>query len=142
MILSQPLSPDYTEFHGFQRAFCSLAVVTDRVAGPSFFHAGAPKMSQGNWRWCKKCQMLHYAGGALGPCPKEGLHSVADSGEYFLILNNPGYPGQAGWKWCQTCKGLSYTPLAAGECAEDVAHDNTGSSNYKLVMTHEGAVGQ
>jgi hypothetical protein len=99
-------------------------------------------MSQGNWRWCSKCQMLHYAGGALGPCPQGGSHTMEGSGEYFLVVNNPNYPGQSGWRWCQRCKGLFFSGISNGECDGNQPHDSTGSGSYRVAMNSISLPGQ
>jgi hypothetical protein len=45
-----------------------------------------PGWGQLKWRWCHKCQGLHFIGnGTVGPCPADGgSHSVLDSGNYAL----------------------------------------------------------
>jgi hypothetical protein len=43
--------------------------------------------TQGNWRWCDKCQGLWFAGNApsMGACPAGGGHTHSGSGDYILI---------------------------------------------------------
>ncbi len=45
-----------------------------------------PDDSQDNWRWCKKCQVLAYAGNpsAVGACSAGGVHDHTGSGDYVL----------------------------------------------------------
>jgi CubicO group peptidase (beta-lactamase class C family) len=47
---------------------------------------GLPPDSQNNWRWCKKCQVLAYAGNpsSVGPCSAGGVHDHAGSNDYVL----------------------------------------------------------
>jgi hypothetical protein len=40
---------------------------------------------QDNWRWCKKCQGLAFAGASPSRCPVEGEHDHTGSGNYTLI---------------------------------------------------------
>jgi len=45
----------------------------------------APAGSQSEWRWCNKCQVLCYAGGAsTGPCTMGCIHDHSGSGNYVL----------------------------------------------------------
>ncbi len=47
-----------------------------------------PVSAQKNWRWCKKCQGLTFAGNpSLGSCPAGGNHDHGGSGNYSLQLN-------------------------------------------------------
>jgi hypothetical protein len=42
---------------------------------------------QENWRWCKKCEGLFYAGHATkGVCPAGGTHMPEGSGNYRLLF--------------------------------------------------------
>jgi CubicO group peptidase (beta-lactamase class C family) len=43
-----------------------------------------PDDSQNNWRWCKKCQVLAYAGIASTACSAGGVHDYSGSGNYLL----------------------------------------------------------
>jgi hypothetical protein len=45
---------------------------------------------QGNWRWCRQCQGLWFAGNRTGGvCPVLGAagHNLAGSGVYYLDVN-------------------------------------------------------
>lgn len=45
-----------------------------------------PKATQADWRWCKKCEGLFFAGHATsGVCPAGGAHTQEGSGKYELI---------------------------------------------------------
>jgi hypothetical protein len=45
-----------------------------------------PKATQADWRWCKKCEGLFFAGHASkGVCPAGGEHTLDGSGKYQVI---------------------------------------------------------
>jgi hypothetical protein len=47
---------------------------------------------QHNWRFCRKCQGLFFAGHSKGVCPAGGSHDDAGSGDYVLNQNpRPGH---------------------------------------------------
>src|SRR6266480_1354035 len=101
-------------------------------------------MIQDNWRWCKKCQVLAFAGSAtLGPCPAGGEHNHSGSGDYALVLNDPAVPGQDNWRWCSKCQALSFAGNPSlGKCKAGGVHNHTGSGNYVLWREPDGTVGQ
>jgi hypothetical protein len=39
---------------------------------------------QHNWRYCRKCQGLYFAGHNAGACPAGGSHDPSASGDYAL----------------------------------------------------------
>jgi CubicO group peptidase (beta-lactamase class C family) len=43
-----------------------------------------PDDSQENWRWCKKCQVLAFAGSPSTACAAGGIHDYSASGNYVL----------------------------------------------------------
>src|SRR4051794_10013695 len=62
---------------------------------------------QHEWRWCNKCESLYFGGHHdsnafhhWGVCPAGGEHDGSESGDYFLVQNTSGYPGQHLWRWC------------------------------------------
>ena len=91
---------------------------------------------QRNWRKCRKCQGLGYAG--LGPtvrrsCPQGSLHDFSGSASYSLPLNLPDYPGQHGWRRCKKCQGLAFQlPHHQGECPGGGEHDLSDGGDYAL----------
>jgi hypothetical protein len=89
---------------------------------------------QGNWKWCRKCQVLCFAGGAqLGACQAGGDHDHSGSGNYVLVQNEPSAPGQSNWKWCNKCQELCFAGTShIGTCPAGGAHDHTGSGNYVI----------
>jgi hypothetical protein len=42
--------------------------------------------TQGDWRWCNKCQGLFFAGHGPGVCPQGGGHDKTGSGDYKLLI--------------------------------------------------------
>jgi hypothetical protein len=47
----------------------------------------APAGSQAEWRWCNKCQVLCFSGGAsAGTCAAGSIHDHSGSGNYVLLL--------------------------------------------------------
>ncbi len=94
---------------------------------------------QSNWRWCRKCQGVTFAGSAtLGACAGGGQHDHTGSWNYHLAATVPG--GQRNWRWCRKCQGLtSVKPRLPGAradlgpCPAGGQHDHTGSGEYMLV---------
>ena len=85
------------------------------------------------WKWCKKCQVLAFAGHpSAGPCPAGGVHDHGASGNYHLAREMPSFPGQHQWRWCKKCEGLAYGPGVASVCAAGGAHDLSASGDYGL----------
>jgi hypothetical protein len=41
-------------------------------------------VGQNNWKWCRKCQVLAFAGGDGGHCPAGGPHDFSASADYTL----------------------------------------------------------
>jgi hypothetical protein len=65
--------------------------------------------AQNNWRWCKKCQSLWFAGSAgAGACPAGKGHDQSESGNYVLAVEDPTAPGQNNWRWCNKCQALTF----------------------------------
>ena len=101
--------------------------------------------TQINWRWCRKCQGLWYAGWphewatrlTTSNCPAGGFHTYRGSGNYALIIGTPNIDGrQDGWRWCWKCQGLLYGrhhPNETGVCPQRGKHDTTRSGLYSLV---------
>jgi hypothetical protein len=102
---------------------------------------------QRNWRWCKKCQSLFYAGNSNGVCPAgDKGHDGSGSSNYLLNYNEPNATGQHKWRWCKKCQTLYYaggplvtstkkgTTLPAGsslhQCPAGGSHDGSQSGDY------------
>lgn len=105
--------------------------------------------TQANWRWCYKCDGLHYIGGGLGPCPAGGTHSTSGSGAYALAIGGTGPshdtgPGYA-YYWCHKCQGL-FTQIGAGPdygvCPAGGSHDRSGSGEYLVFGRYRAEMGQ
>jgi hypothetical protein len=47
--------------------------------------------AQDNWRWCRKCQGLHWGGQSAGICASGGGHDFAGSGNYTLWWGGSTY---------------------------------------------------
>ncbi|MBI3796747.1 MAG: M36 family metallopeptidase, partial [Deltaproteobacteria bacterium] len=101
-----------------------------------------PAVTQGNWRWCHKCQGLYFAGNPGSHCPAGGAHDLAGSGNYFLVQNAPLYPGQPNWRWCHKCQGLYFAGNPGSHCPTGGAHDLAGSGDYSLINQNPLAPGQ
>lgn len=97
---------------------------------------------QYNWRWCRKCQGVAFAGNAGSVCPAGGTHDHAGSGNYALAHNTPGPIVQANWRWCRKCQGLAFGGNPGSRCPVGGAHDHTGSGNYTLLHNVPGRAGQ
>lgn len=101
---------------------------------------------QNDWRWCRKCGGLFWAGGqsAAGACPAEGAHEKGGSGEYTLTHNMPSAPGQHDWRYCRRCGGLFWAngQAASGTCPAGGQHVRDSSGDYALVADSSGGSGQ
>lgn len=112
--------------------------------------------TQGQWRWCRHCECLHFAGHfasrgdaiVTGACPgsPNGHHGVAGSGHYTLVLNDPMARGQTGWQRCRLCEGMFFfgSPPDVSGCLRprDGMHDPSEEESYTLVLDDERAPGQ
>jgi hypothetical protein len=114
------------------------------IAKPELPAQGTSLSVQDNWRWCRKCQGLAFAGSpSPGACPAGGLHDHQGSGDYTLVKNVPGAPGQHNWRWCNKCQGLAFAGnRSLGRCPAGGLHDHRGSGDYTLVINVPGAPGQ
>ena len=94
---------------------------------------------QKDWKWCKLCQSLCFAGSGKEACAANtagnGKHDFTGSGDYVLIsAGEPGAPGQPGWKYCQKCSQLCFTAGAiGGNCAGGGSHDFSASPGTYLL---------
>jgi hypothetical protein len=93
---------------------------------------GAP--GQANWRWCRKCAGLFFAGGAGGRCASGHAHDGSQSGSYTVLHNDANARGQESWRWCRKCEGLFFAGGGATQCPSGAAHDGTGSGAYKVLQ--------
>jgi hypothetical protein len=48
-----------------------------------FGASGNAGFTQDNWRWCHKCQGMHFARG--GTCPSGGAHDASRSASYVML---------------------------------------------------------
>ncbi|HJY83046.1 MAG TPA: hypothetical protein VKK81_18435, partial [Candidatus Binatia bacterium] len=68
---------------------CSAGGVHDHAGSGNYVlmqkgGAALPDDSQENWRWCKKCQVLAFAGNPSTACAAGGVHDYTSSGNYVL----------------------------------------------------------
>ncbi|MEW6366399.1 MAG: carboxypeptidase-like regulatory domain-containing protein [Acidobacteriota bacterium] len=97
---------------------------------------------QTNWKWCSKCEGLHYVANALGVCPAGGTHDDAGT-NLMLIKDVPSADGQHGWRLCSKCTGLFHEHEdSKGVCPAGDAHDSTGSGDYCLAFNSSKSAGQ
>ncbi len=99
-------------------------------------------LGQQNWRWCKKCQGLFFAGNPGSVCPAGGTHVKTGSGNYDLVQNWASAPGQDGWRWCKKCQGLFFAGNPGSKCPAGGGHVMSGSGNYKLIFNAWGSPAQ
>jgi hypothetical protein len=125
---------------GISAGVCPAGESHDR-AGSADYHlavnaaglAGQSIPGQSGWRWCAKCQALHYTReSAAGVCPAGGGHENAGSAEYTLDVDVPEAAGQPGWRWCHRCGVLFFGDFSGGVCPAGGAHDPAASGHYVL----------
>lgn len=97
---------------------------------------------QNDWRYCKKCQGLAFAGISQGVCPAGGGHDTAGSFNYGLAANVQKAAGQHDWRYCKKCQGLAFAGSGNGVCPAGGGHDTAGSWDYSLVANEPAAAGQ
>ncbi len=68
---------------------------------------------QSNWKWCRLCQNLCFAAAGNQACAGNtagnGKHDFTGSGDYVLIHDEGGVPGQLGWMYCNKCSQICFT---------------------------------
>jgi hypothetical protein len=100
--------------------------------------------SQGNWRWCRKCEGLFFHGMATdGFCPAGGAHDASSSGEYHVRMLGGIAPKTKvvgpstwiQWRWCSKCYALFWYPGGnqKGICPKGGGHDSNGSGYYAVL---------
>lgn len=101
---------------------------------------------QDNWRWCRNCEGLFFAGNSLGECPRGGEHVLEGSGNYAIWLGEEeSHRGQVGWRWCRKCQGLFFgrnDNASVGCCLAGGHHDPTTSGLYTVALNDSAAPGQ
>lgn len=80
---------------------------------------------QSEWRWCKKCGGLFYAGNETkGTCNDGKEHDGSSSGKYAMRVGSDELEGvQGGWRRCKKCEGLFFPATAGGSCPAGKDHD-------------------
>lgn len=87
-----------------------------------------------NWAKCLNCHGLFYKGsenGGVCPATLGTSGHTAGSGNYTLVFNKPGFPGESGWMKCSKCGGLYRG--AGGICPAGADHQQQGTNNYSLI---------
>src|SRR3954454_17191280 len=101
--------------------------------------AGSGVAGQNNWRWCKKCQALSFAGSAtLGACSGGGQHDHTGSGDYVLVQTAGGVlpdDTKSNFRWCKKCQVLALAATPSMACGAGGVHDYSSSGNYMLGYT-------
>lgn len=120
--------------------FTKRTLTADDISGASTLYP-----SQGDWRWCNKCQGLFFGGNPGSVCPEDnGTHSQVGSGNYILAHNMAATPGwQSDWRHCSKCQGLFFGGNPGSVCPKDGnEHTKVGSGNYSLLHNAAVAAGQ
>jgi len=112
--------------HTFENTF-STRVGLDAATG------GVPLVRQTDWRWCRKCLGMAFAGGAAGTCPAGGTHDHSASGNYGFPHNTPSAPGQRNWRWCRKCFGMTFGGSTPAPCPAGGSHDLSTSGEYTIL---------
>jgi CubicO group peptidase (beta-lactamase class C family) len=89
--------------------------------------------TQEGWRWCRKCEGMHFGVAGNSVCPAGGAHDTFGSGPYRIMFNSAFPYGQNGWRYCTKCGGLHFGGAVKGACAAGGSHDSTNSLDYRLV---------
>lgn len=100
-----------------------------------FYANDAPLIGmQPNWRWCRKCQGLAYAGNGPGWCPGSGRHDHTGSFNYHIWHDRaPGAFEQDNWRWCNKCQALFWGPNQGSSwCGDSDRHYGGASYNYLI----------
>ena len=77
---------------------------------------------EADWKWCRRCQGLFYAGNGLDKthCPGGKRHDPKGSGDYTLNSKPKRgairAAGQSGWRRCTQCQGLFFATGGTGVC--------------------------
>lgn len=112
------------------------APVDDSALGPDFaLNLGPAAFGERDWRLCKNCRALTFAGGGglLGTCPSGGLGAVHDhaaSGDYSVAHDYANFPGMQGFQRCTKCQTLVGADAGVAPCPAGGKHNGTG--NYSV----------
>ena len=94
-----------------------------------------PDSGQFNWRFCRLCFGLFFAGfPTTGWCPAPGAggHDWTNSFDYSVHYG-ANQPGQQDWQWCYRCQGLFFAGNnTSGFCPAGGGHDWSKSQGYTV----------
>lgn len=97
-----------------------------------------PSGTQSEWRWCKNCGGLHFAGGGASVCPAGGGAHASDGSSNYLLIEAPapdprlvGIPVENNWKLCSKC-GVLHTGVVASVCPVGGMHETDSPGDYQL----------
>ncbi|MBK7828278.1 hypothetical protein [Nannocystis sp.] len=90
--------------------------------------------SQGGWRWCHRCQILHHPGLGPGLCPAGGGHDSSRGTTYSLAIQPYAADGQEGWRYCTKCHALHRPDEARGTCPGGGLHETATSIAYSMLL--------
>ena len=77
---------------------------------------------------------MFFGGHPASVCPAGGTHDATGSGDYVVMDDDPGFPGQHSWRWCHKCQGMFFGGNPGPVCPAGGAHDAAGSGDYVLVQ--------
>jgi hypothetical protein len=91
---------------------------------------------QPNWRWCKLCQGMFWAGftGVCNGNPEGGMNGPHNVGttDYDVEINQSGYTAksdpQTYWRWCGNCSLLYWQGASGNQAGACPAEENTGGA--------------
>jgi hypothetical protein len=90
---------------------------------------------QNGWRWCRRCQVLVFAGFGNGTCWDGEPHYLNDSDDYSLMKDDEPEDLQHGWRWCSRCQVLGFSGFNNGICWDEKPHYFGDSGAYSLSLT-------
>jgi hypothetical protein len=93
-----------------------------------------------NWKRCKNCQVLCYAGDGGGVCwVTKRAHEFDDTKNYVLVFNDETAPGETNWRRCVGCHALFYAGADRGKCPNGEEHHyHTLKHDYVVAQAESG----
>lgn len=138
--------PDQATAHRLNRRelFHRLAhAATWSAAGVLAIGALSPDVhatTQDNWRMCRKCHMMFFAGYQRSVCPAGGRHDAAVGANFLLpydVAENAN--AQGAWRFCNKCQALFFDGYPGkGVCPRGGGHAAQG---FVFVLPHDVRAG-